>query len=270
MELSSLGPLLRRWRGRQRRSQADLAADAGVSARHLSFIETSRSTPSRDVLLRLADRLDVPLREQNTLLVAAGYAPRYPERSLADPALATVRRGVEAVLRGFEPYPALAVDRRWNLVSANGAVPLLLAGVDEELLAAPMNVLRVALHPLGLAGRTVNYAEWRGHLLARLARQAGRSADPGLAELLDELRTLPPPPGVRSEAAPQVRGDEVAVPLRLRVDAQVYSFYSTTTVFGTPVDVTLDELAIEAFLPADAATAEALQRAGKKDQKSTV
>jgi transcriptional regulator with XRE-family HTH domain len=258
---SSAGPLVRTWRRRRRQSQADLAADAEISARHLSFIETGRSVPSREVLLRLADCLEVPLREQNALLVAAGYAPRFPERPLSSAALADARRAVEAVLRGFEPYPALAVDRRWELVAANRAVAPLLEGADPALVAPPMNVLRLALHPLGLAGRTENYAEWRGHLLARLGRQAELSANADLAALLDELRALPPPPGVRSEAAPEVRGDEVAVPFRLRTPAGVLSFYSTTTVFGTPVDVTLAELAVEAFLPANEETARVLQGA---------
>lgn len=256
---ATVGPLLRQWRGRRGRSQAELAADAEISARHLSFIETGRSLPGRTVLLRLADRLAVPLREQNALLVAAGYAPQFPERPLSAPALAEVHHAVQAVLAGLEPYPALAVDRRWDLVLSNRAVAPLLVGVDPELLAPPVNVLRLGLHPLGLAGRIENYAEWRGHLLTRLRREVAATADADLAALHAELRALPPPPGVRSEAAPPIRGDEVAVPLRLRTEAGTLSFYSTTTVFGTPLDVTLAELAIESFLPADEATAAALR-----------
>lgn len=265
----AVGPLLRDWRSRRRLSQADLAAEADVSARHLSFIETGRATPSREVLLRLADRLDVPLRDRNALLVAADYAPRFPERSLFDPALVDARRAVDAVLMGFEPYPALAADRRWELVSANRALVLLLDGVAPDLLEPPVNVLRLALHPLGLARRTENYDEWRGHLLARLGRQVEVTADPDLATLHDELRALPPPPGLRPGEAPPVRGDEVAVPLRLRPPGGTgaspsLSLYSTTTVFGTPLDVTLSELVVEAFLPANAATAEALREALRK------
>ena len=256
---TQFGPLLREWRHRRRVSQLDLALDAEISARHLSFLETGRARPSRDMVLHLAEQLEVPLRERNLLLTAAGFAAEFRERPLGDPALAAARQAVEAVLRGHLPYPALAVDRHWTLVTANDAVPPLLAGVDLALLAPPVNVLRLALHPAGLAPRTANLAEWRGHLLERLRRQAEVSADPVLLTLLEELRGYPaphaprPPRPVRDYAG-------MVVPFELVTDAGVLAFFSTITVFGTPVDVTLSELALECFYPADSATAAMLQR----------
>src|SRR4029077_4702718 len=163
-----IGEHLREWRQRRHLSQLDLAGDAEISARHLSFVETGRSAPSRDMVLKLAERLEVPLRERNVLLVAAGFAPAFPQRSLDDPALKPARAAIDLVLRAHEPNPALAVDRHWNLVSANRMVMPLLEGVRERLLAAPINVLRLSFHPEALAGRTVNLAEWCGHLLERL------------------------------------------------------------------------------------------------------
>lgn len=241
-------------------SQLDLACDAEISTRHLSFVETGRAQPSREMVLRLAERLEVPLRERNALLVAAGYAPIFRERALADPALDAARKAVDVVLAGHEPYPALAVDRHWNLVVANAAATRLMAGVDERLMGPPLNVLRLSLHPGGLAPRIANLPEWRAHLLARLRRQADVSADPRLAELLQELAAYPLPAGTRSArtaADPPYAG--VVVPLQLVIATGTLSFVSTTTVFGTPVDITLSELALESFFPADAATAEALR-----------
>lgn len=254
-----VGDHLRAWRQRRRLSQLDLALEAEISTRHLSFMETGRAAPSRDMVLRLAERLDVPLRERNVLLVAAGYAPLFPERPLADPALQAARKAVDLVLAGHEPYPALAIDRHWTLIAHNGAVPSLLAGIDAALLQPPLNVLRLGLHPQGLAPRIANLPEWRAHLLERLRRQVEVTADPVLAELLKELRDYPVPgePG-SSAAARDFAG--VAVPFQLRTAGGVLSFFSTTTVFGTPVEITLSELALESFFPADAATAEALQR----------
>jgi transcriptional regulator with XRE-family HTH domain len=253
----SVGDHLREWRQRRRMSQLDLACEADISTKHLSFLETGRSQPSRDMLLHLADRLEVPLRERNMLLVAAGYAPVFPERPLGDPALGAARKAIELVLAGHEPYPALAVDRHWNMVAANKTVGRLMAGIDAVLLKPPVNVLRLSLHPLGLAPRIANLAEWRAHLLARLRRQIDLSADPVLAALLTELRAYPAPLG----AVPAVAeyGDMV-VPFRLASPAGMLSFFSTTTVFGTPVDITLAELALESFFPADAATADSLRR----------
>ncbi len=253
----SVGDHLRQWRQRRRMSQLDLACEADISSKHLSFLETGRSQPSRDMVLHLADRLEIPLRERNLLLVAAGYAPVFPERPLGDPALSAARTAIDLVLAGHEPYPALAVDRHWHMVAANAMVGRLMAGVDAALLKPPVNVLRLSLHPLGLAPRIANLAEWRAHLLARLRRQVDISADPVLAALLSELRGYPAPAGA---APPIAAHGEMVVPFRLASPAGVLSFFSTTTVFGTPVDITLAELALEAFFPADAATADALRR----------
>jgi transcriptional regulator with XRE-family HTH domain len=252
-----VGELLRGWRQTRRLSQLDLALEADVSPRHVSFVETGRAKPSREMILRLAEQLDIPLRERNILLVAGGYAPIYPERSLDDPELRAARDAIARLLTGHEPYPALAVDRHWTLVAANRALAPLLAGVDADLLQPPINVLRLSLHPKGLAPRITNLGEWRGHLLARLRQQVEFSADPVLANLLAELRRYPAPDA--DPAAPG-RDAEVIVPLRLRTNEGVLSFLSTTTIFGTPVDVTLAELALESFFPADTETADALQR----------
>lgn len=254
-----VGELLRAWRERRRLSQMALALDAEVSTRHLSFLETGRARPSREMLLRLAEHLAVPLRERNALLLAAGYAPAHPERPLDDPALAAAREAAARVLAGHEPYPALAIDREWTLVAANRAVAPLLAGVAPSLLRPPVNILRLALHPKGLASRTVNLPEWRAHLLSRLERQIAVSADSGLARLLDELRAYPAPEGIAvSEEEPSGMAG-VAVPFQVRAERGVLGFLSTTMVFGTPVDVTLSELAIEAFFPIDTRTAEAMR-----------
>jgi transcriptional regulator with XRE-family HTH domain len=256
-----VGDVLREWRQRRRLSQLDLALEAEISTRHLSFMETGRATPSRDMVLHLAKQLDIPLRERNALLVAAGYAPVFAERSLDDPLLQPARKAMELVLAGHEPYPALAVDRHWNLIASNNALPPLLAGVDPALLTPPVNVLRLSLHPQGVAPRIANYREWRAHLLERLQRQIEVSADPVLSALLDELTQYPAPDGAAVQPSPS--GHEcagVVVPLQLITDSGTLSFISTVTVFGTPVDVTLSELALESFFPADAATAEALRR----------
>ncbi len=253
-----VGNLLREWRQRRRKSQLALACDAEISTRHLSFIETGRALPSREMVLHLAERLEVPLRERNVLLTAAGYAPSFSARALDDPGLRAAREVVDRILAGHEPYPALALDAHWTLCAANRAVAPLLGGVAAGLLEPPVNVLRLSLHPDGLAPRIANLAEWRGHLLARLARQIDLTADPELMALERELRGYPTPIGVTPRETDATR---IAVPFRLRTDRGVLSFLSTTTVFGTPVDVTLAELALEAFFPADAATAEAL-RAG--------
>jgi len=255
----SIGDHLRAWRQRRRMSQLDLASEASISTRHLSFVESGRSQPSRDMVLHLAERLDVPLRDRNLLLVSAGFAPVFPERDLKDPQLDAARRAIDLVLKGHEPYPALAVDRHWHLAAANSAVERLLAGAAPSLLRAPINVLRLSLHPDGLAPRIANLSEWRQHLLERLRRQVDMSADPVLAALLEELRGYPCPARPRHAGR---NGDfgGVAVPFRLLSEAGLLSFFSTTTVFGTPLDITLSELALEAFFPADAATAEMLGR----------
>ncbi len=263
-----VGDLLREWRQRRRWSQLDLASEAEISTRHLSFLETGRSQPSRDMVLHLAERLDIPLRERNLLLVAAGFAPVFPERPLQDPALEAARKAVDLVLAGHEPYPALAVDRHWQLVAANAAATRLMAGADAALLRPPVNVLRLSLHPKGIAPRIANYHEWRAHLLARLRRQVDLTADAVLTALLAELTAFPAPPGAKP-ARPIRNGDQsVVVPFQLATDAGVLSFVSTTTVFGTPLDITLSELALESFFPADAATADALRRMSEQSAKS--
>ena len=254
-----IGDLLRHWRQRRRMSQLELASAAEISTRHLSFVETGRSQPSREMVLHLAEQLEVPLRERNILLTAAGFTPRFAERRLDDPALKSARRAVDLVLGGHEPYPALAVDRHWNLIAANNAVGRLIAGADATLLQPPVNVLRLSLHPKGLAPRIVNLAEWRAHLLARLQRQIEATADPVLGALLQELAAYPKPrAGGPVRLDPDYAG--VVVPLRLAVESVTLALFSTTTVFGTPVDITLSELVLEAFYPADAQTAEALRR----------
>ncbi|HEY4042470.1 MAG TPA: helix-turn-helix transcriptional regulator [Rhodopila sp.] len=255
------GSLLKEWRQRRRVSQLELACQGEVSTRHLSFLETGRAQPSREMVLHLAEQLEVPLRDRNTLLTAAGYAPVYQERQLGDPGLRPALRAVEAIIQGHMPYPALAVDRHWTLVASNEAMPRMLVGVDPELLRPPVNAMRVALHPSGLAPRTINLAEWRAHLLERLRRQAEASADPVLLALLAELREYPAPRGAR--AAPETPDyGGMVVPFKLATEAGTMMFLSTTTVFGTPVDITLAELALECFYPADEVTAEMLRRGG--------
>ena len=257
-----IGNLLREWRERRRLSQLALALDAEVSTRHLSFLETGRARPSREMLLRLTERLEVPLRERNTMLLAAGFAPAFPERDLDDPALGVARAAVDRVLAGHEPFPALAVDRYWTLIAVNRVVPALLTRVAPYLLQPPINVLRLSLHPDGLAARIGNLPEWRAHLLARLSRQVALTADSRLADLLQELREYAGDRGAQGadQTIPDHNQASVAVPLRLHTEHGTLSLLSTTMVFGTPIDVTLSELAIEAFFPADAATADLLQR----------
>jgi transcriptional regulator with XRE-family HTH domain len=250
-----VGEHLREWRQRRHLSQLDLAVEADISARHLSFVETGRAAPSRDMVLKLAERLDVPLRERNVLLVAAGFAPAFPQRALDDPALKAAREAINLVLKAHEPNPALAYDRHWNLVSANRMVAPLLEGIPQRLLGQPFNILRLAFHPEALAARTVNLAEWCGHLLERLHRQCEATADPELIKLYQDLKAYPIP--ARSGPLPP---DSVALPFKLRHDGEVLSFFSTTMVFGTPVDITLSELALETFFPADDLTAERMRR----------
>ena len=248
------GALLRGWRLRRRHSQLSLALHADLSARHLSFVETGRAQPSRELVLRLAERLDVPPRERDALLLAAGYAPTPRVRTLDDAALQAVRRAVDTLLWAFEPSPALAVDRHWTMLAFNAVVPKLLAGVCPALLEPPVNVLRLSLHPKGLAPRIANLGEWKRHLVERLKDQFAASADPVLAELADELSGYPAPPA----RDPAECTGAVFVPLMLDTPAGQLRFLSTVTVFGSPVDVTLSEIAVEAFFPADEVTAKAL------------
>lgn len=242
------GDLLRQWRQRRRLSQLDLALESGVSSRHLSFVETGRSRPTSDMILRLAEHLDVPLRDRNTLLLAGGYAPAYPEHGLAEPELQAVREALQRVLKGHEPYPAVLVNRWWELVDANAGIALFTSDVKPELLEPPANALRLSLHPDGMAPHIANLPEWRAHLLTRLHRQAEATGDTRLAELHDELAAYP------GGQSPPPAATDVVVPLRYRN----LNFLSITAMVGTPLDVTVSELVLEAFYPADAATAAAL------------
>ncbi len=251
-----VGPLLRDWRQRRRLSQLDLAVGAGVSARHVSFVETGRAKPSAEMVMQLAEHLDVPLRDRNALLLAAGYAPAFAQRDLDDPEMGPVRDVLDRLLRGHEPYPAIVVDRHWGLVAANRAVAVLTDGAAPYLLEPPVNVLRLGLHPDGLAPRIRNLGEWRAHLLDRLSRQAVVSGDPALFALHEELAELP---GAQSGLAASLEVSEIAVPLLLTADGSELAFISTATSFGTAIEVTVSELAIESFFPADEATARFLR-----------
>lgn len=258
-----VGDLIKEWRGRRRLSQLDLALEAGVSQRHLSFVESGRSAPSRDMVETLSEHLGLPLRERNILLLSAGFAPAFGERKLSDPSMAAARSAVERVLKAHEPNPALAVDRYWRLMMANAMVaPLLGLVQDKSLLEGEVNVLRVSLHPGGLAPFIINLAHWKAHLLSRLGQQVDVTADPKLIELERELAAYPVPTKKGGMAA-RDEADGIAIPFELNVGAQVLSFISTTTIFGTPVDVTLSELAVEAFFPANPETAAAMQAMAK-------
>jgi transcriptional regulator with XRE-family HTH domain len=257
-----VGELLRDWRKHRRLSQFELALAAGVSSRHLSFVETGRSRPSADMVLHLAEHLDVPLRERNQLLLAAGYAPVFGQRALDAPELGPVREAIDQLLRGHEPYPALVVDGHWGLVAANTALQRLTVGVAEHLLQPPVNVLRLSLHPEGVAPRIVNLQQWRRHLLERLAREALATGDPALRALHEELAAYPVHAG-SDELEPM--HEDIAVPLRLRHDGMELSFITTQTTFGTATDVTVAELSIESFFPAEPGTALALRALGHDD-----
>jgi transcriptional regulator with XRE-family HTH domain len=261
--IGSIGEHLRAWRQRRRRSQLELALDAEISCRHLSFIETGRSLPSRAMILRLADELEVPPRERNVLLTAAGFAPIFPEHSLTDAALARAREAIDRILESQAPYPAFALDRHWRIVSSNNALPELYDGVAAHLLTPPINGMRLSLHPEGLAPRTLNFDEWRDHLLMRLRRQVELTADPEVIALLEEVSAYPKPPSsrpVRLAADPAA----IVVPLRLASSLGELSFVSTTTVFGTPIDITLSELMLELFFPADSETARIVTEAASR------
>ncbi|MGE0797595.1 MAG: helix-turn-helix domain-containing protein [Lautropia sp.] len=251
------GDLLRRWRHQRRLSQLALAVEAEISQRHLSYVESGRAQPSREMVTRLTEVLRLPLRERNAVLLAAGYAPVFPRRDFDAPDFTRAREAIGQILDAHQPHPALAVDRYWTLIRANTAALALMQGASGALTTPPVNVLRLSLSPDGLAGRVLNLAEWRTHVLARLARDVDTSGDPRLAALLEELKSMPGP----QAAAPEQRIDDrsLAVPLRLASPAGPLAFISTTTVFGTAVDVTLSEITIETFFPADAETARALR-----------
>lgn len=272
---TEVGPLLRDWREQRRISQLELALRADSSARHISFIETGRSRPSEDMVLRLAEQLDIPVRERNALLVIAGYAPRYPQTPLDDPAMASLRESLERLLAAYEPYPALVVDGTYGVVAANRGVALLLEGVPEKLLTPPLNAMRLTLHPEGLAPRILNLPEWRADLLAQMDRQIALVRSPALRELYDEVAAYPPPARAdgtdrtaegtggavpaadRADGAGRERDRAAAfaLPMLLEHGGRVLSFVSSIATFNTPMDVTVAELAIETFLPADRETA---------------
>ncbi|NUW32881.1 helix-turn-helix transcriptional regulator [Nonomuraea sp. SMC257] len=250
----TFGDLLRAWRQRRRVSQLDLAIEADVSARHVSFLETGRARPSREMVMKLAEELEVPLRHRNRLLVAAGFAPVFPEREVRAPEMAAVRRALDRILAGHEPYPALVVDAGWNLVAANAAAGMFMEGVPAELLREPVNVMRLSLHPDAMGGRLVNIAEVRAYLLNQLRRQAEASGHGALAELHDELASYTYP-GVELNVAHVPGPADILLPLRVRHGDGILSMFTTIATFGTPMDVTVSELAIETFWPGDEETA---------------
>jgi len=258
----ALGPLLRHWRSQRRRSQLDLALDVGISARHLSFIETGRSRPSAQVLMSLAAQLDLPLRERNRLLLAAGYAPRYAERDFADDSMAAVRQALQRLLDAHHPYPAVVLDRHWDVVMANGAAHQLTALLPPALAVPPLNIFRVSLHPQGMAAHTSNFAEWGSYMLDALHRAVLSSGDAVLRELEREVRAFPnvAPLLDRADAAAETQAPALLVPCVLTLPAGTLSMFTTLTTFGTARDVTLDELCVEMFYPSDAES-EALLRA---------
>ncbi|WP_327592849.1 helix-turn-helix transcriptional regulator [Streptomyces chartreusis] len=253
-----VGPLLRAWREQRRVSQLELALRADSSARHISFIETGRSRPSEEMVLRLAEHLEVPVRERNALLLAAGYAPRYPETPLDDPALDALRAGMEQLIQGYEPYPALVVDAMYNVHAANRGILMLLDDIPEHLLQPPLNAMRLTLHPDGLAPRIRNLREWRGHLLAQMQRQIALHRSEPLRELYEEVAAYPVPEDA-SGAEPEEPVPYFALPMQIEHEGRVLSFISSISTFNTPMDVTVAELAIETLLPADPATVKYLQ-----------
>ncbi|MFE5870588.1 helix-turn-helix transcriptional regulator [Streptomyces roseifaciens] len=257
VDAPGVGPLLREWRERRRISQLELALRADSSARHISFIETGRSRPSQEMVLRLADHLDVPVRERNALLVAAGYAPAYPERPLDDPAMGGLREGLERLLTSYEPFPALVVNGTYEVLAANRGIAALLDGVAPSLLVPPLNAMRLTMHPAGLAPRIRNYHEWRAHLLHQMERQLALMRSPALRALYDEVSAYPVPDSGRERAR---REGEVPFALPMVIDhaGRTLSFVSTIATFNTPMDVTVSELAVETFLPADPETARLL------------
>ncbi|MFF2996296.1 helix-turn-helix domain-containing protein [Streptomyces sp. NPDC057950] len=258
---AGVGPLLRGWREQRRVSQLELALRADSSARHISFIETGRSRPSEEMVLRLAEHLDVPVRERNALLLAAGYAPHYPETPLDAPAMEAVRQGMERLIQGYEPYPALVVDATYTVLAANRGVAMFLDGVPESLLTPPLNAMRLTLHPQGLAPRIRNLREWRDRLLAQMERRIALRRSEPLRALYEEVAAYPVP-SVDPEPADTEAAEPVpyfALPMRIEHDGRILSFMSSISTFNTPMDVTVAELAIETFLPADPATFKYLQ-----------
>ncbi|MEV6952501.1 helix-turn-helix transcriptional regulator [Streptomyces sp. NPDC051183] len=265
MTTTSVGALLRTWRERRGISQLELAGRADSSSRHISFVETGRSRPSEEMVLRLADRLDVPVRDRNALLLAAGYAPRYAHTPMDAPELGVLREALERLLTGYEPYPALVVDATYTVVAANRGIAMLLEGMPEHLLEPPLNAMRITLHPEGLAPRIHNLPEWRGHLLEQMERQIALARSEPLRALYEEVAAYPvaPAPAPRSgDTGPDGAVPYIALPLRIEHGGQLLSFVSSISTFNTPMDVTVAELAIETLLPADPATAKYLHSLG--------
>jgi transcriptional regulator with XRE-family HTH domain len=246
--------LVREWRTRRHRSQMNLALDVGVSPRHLSFVETGKSRPSPELLLAIADELEIPLRERNTLLRAAGHAPRYNQTSFADPSMDAVRASIRCLLQAHAPYPGIAIDRHWDVVDANDAAQVLTTGVPDALLAPPVNVYRVSMHPDGLAARTLDFADWAVYQLRLLRRAVVITGDPVLQELYDEVRAYPNVAALDASPDPRDERASVLLPFRIAVGGRLMSFFTTVTAFGTPFDITVEELAVELFFPADAET----------------
>ncbi|MFD3540687.1 helix-turn-helix domain-containing protein [Streptomyces sp. NPDC058662] len=255
----AVGALLRTWRLRRGISQLELAGRADSSSRHISFIETGRSRPSEEMVLRLADRLDVPVRERNSLLLAAGYAPRFRRTPLDDPSMSSLREGLERLLTGYEPYPALVVDSAYDVVAANRGIAMLLDGIPAHLLEPPLNAMRLTLHPEGLAGRIHNFGEWRGHLLAQMERQIALARSEPLRALYAEVAAYPVPDRPGDTGPVEEPVPYLALPLRIEHDGRILSFVSSISTFNTPMDVTVAELAIETLLPADPATVKYLR-----------
>lgn len=253
----TIGSLIKIWRERRRKSQLELALDAEISTRHLSFVETGRAKPSREMILLLAENLKIPLRERNKILMTGGYAPTYSEKTLDDFSMTAAREAIDLILKAHEPFPALAIDRYWNMVAANKTMPLMLDGVSPKLLEDPVNVLRLSLHPEGLAPQIVNYREWRNHLLQRLKKEVEDTADSKLEALLNELVGYK----IDEKSGKSAKTDaRIVVPLQIETKFGVLSFISTTTVFGTPINVTVSEVALETFFPANEATKEVFKK----------
>lgn len=248
-----VGQLLWSWRRRRHLSQLEVSVGSGVSARHLSRIETGRARPSATMILRLGEHLGASLRERNEALMAGGYAPAYRERLLDDAALTRVRGALLGVLEQHEPFPALLLDRRWNIIEANRAFAHLIAGIPSDVLRPPLNALKLSLHPEALAPRVVNMAQWRAHLLLQLTRRVECTADPHLADLLAELTSYPSDDDHRSSAG--VGEMDIVLPLVLRLAGHTLSFFSLSATLTSAGDVTLDELTVETFHPSDEATA---------------
>lgn len=256
-----VGSLVREWRLRRRRSQMDLALDAGLSPRHLSFVETGRSKPSPELLLALADELEVPLRERNQLLLAAGYAPHYSHTPLDDQSMTRARRSIQQMLDRHDPYPGIAVDRLWNVMLANASAQRLTSQLPPQLQAAPLNVFRACLHPDGLSQITVNFSDWANYLLGQLRRVSVQTADPAGHVLYEEVTAYPNVRALTESRRPPSPNEPVLlVPWQITIDETVWSLFTTITSFGTPTDITLDELAVELFYPADDATETALRQ----------